>query len=51
MLQVLNRLETVRASIPSSWWWVDDGVPALITWDAISACLDRCRRDDFWNIL
>lgn len=27
-----------------------DCVPAGVSWDAISACLERCRRDDFWNL-
>ncbi|WP_312781741.1 HipA family kinase [Acidovorax temperans] len=50
MMASLHDLPTVRASIPCSWWWVDDGVPALITWDAIATCLDGCSHDDFWNI-
>ena len=50
MVDALTRLEAVRASIPDTWWWVDEGVPAQITWDTIGACLERCRRDDFWNI-
>lgn len=50
MVNVLERLPAIHASIPESWWWVADGVPAGVSWDAISACLERCRRDDFWNL-
>lgn len=50
MVSALERLPAIRASIPESWWWVDEGVPASVSWEAISACLERCRRDDFWNL-
>lgn len=50
MAVVLASLPGIRASIPDAWWWVDDGVPASITWDAIEGCLNRCYRDDFWDI-
>lgn len=50
MVEALTRLPAIRASIPNTWWWVDDGVPASITWDAITACLDRCHREDFWDM-
>lgn len=46
---LLPCLPDIRASIPGSWWFVDDGVPADVTWDEIVTCLDRCRREDFWN--
>jgi hypothetical protein len=49
MESALDRLETVRDSIPDSWWHFDEGVPADVTWDEIAQCLERCRRDDFWN--
>ena len=51
MTDALAGLSDIRASIPTEWWWVDDGVPANVTWDAIAACLNRCYRDDFWDIL
>lgn len=50
MVDALTRLPAIHASIPISWWWVDDGVPASISWDAITACLDRCQREDFWDM-
>jgi hypothetical protein len=50
MEAVLERLNFVRDSIPDSWWWVDDGVPADVTWDEIFTTLARCRQDSFWNI-
>jgi hypothetical protein len=46
---VLAKLGSIRATIPDSWWYVDDGVPADLTWNEIEACLKRCRREDFWN--
>lgn len=46
---VLSGLEAIRATIPDSWWHVDEGVPADVTWGEISSCLERCRRVDFWN--
>lgn len=46
---VLSKLPSIRATIPSSWWYVDDGVLADVSWDEIEACLERCRREDFWN--
>lgn len=46
----LQCLPVARASIPDSWWWVGDGVPANVSWDAIAACLERCHRDDFWDL-
>lgn len=49
MEAALSGLEDIRVNIPGSWWFVDAGVPADITWDEIVACLERCRRDDFWN--
>jgi hypothetical protein len=45
----LSGLEDIRATIPDSWWYVDEGVPANVTWDEIASCLERCRREDFWN--
>ena len=50
MAKALTCLPAIRASIPDSWWWVDDGVPASVSWDAIAACLDRCNHQDFWDI-
>lgn len=46
---VLPKLASIRANIPDSWWYVDDGVPANLTWDEVETCLERCRREDFWN--
>lgn len=46
---ILPRLAGIRANIPDSWWFVDDGVPADVTWDEIETCLQRCRQEDFWN--
>lgn len=50
MKAVLARLAEARDSIPEHWWWVDEGVPADISWVEISACLERCHHGDFWNI-
>jgi hypothetical protein len=50
MAAALLHLPAIRASIPGSWWWVDDGVPANIAWDAIATCLQRYCRDDFWDL-
>lgn len=47
---VLSGLEDIRATIPDSWWYVDEGVPADLTWGEIASCLERCRREDFWNL-
>ncbi|MBS1132691.1 MAG: hypothetical protein H6R16_3693 [Proteobacteria bacterium] len=47
---VLSGLEDIRATIPDSWWHVDEGVPANVTWGEIASCLERCRREDFWNL-
>lgn len=47
---VLSGLEDIRATIPDSWWHVDEGVPANVTWDEIASCLERCCREDFWNL-
>jgi hypothetical protein len=46
---VLAKLPDIRATIPDSWWYVDDGVLADVNWDEIEACLELCRREDFWN--
>lgn len=46
----LSGLEDIRATIPDSWWYVDEGVPANITWGEIVVCLERCRREDFWDL-
>ncbi|MBS0356797.1 MAG: hypothetical protein JSR83_23185 [Proteobacteria bacterium] len=46
---LLPSLPDIRASIPGPWWFVDEGVPADVTWDEIVTCLERCRREDFWN--
>lgn len=51
MVAVLSRLEGVRVSIPKTWWFFDEGVPANVTWDEIAAYLNRCRQEDFWNSL
>lgn len=49
METVLAELNKVRDSIPEPWWFVDDGVPANVSWDEIVRCLERCRLDDFWT--
>lgn len=46
---VLVSLGAIRASIPDPWWFMDEGVPADVTWDEIACCLERCRHADFWN--
>ncbi len=50
MAKVLSGLEAIRVNIPDSWWFVDDGVPANITWDEIATCLERCRQEYFWKL-
>ena len=45
----LSGLKDIRATIPESWWYVDEGVPANVSWGEIASCLERCRREDFWN--
>lgn len=49
MASALAGAGDIRASIPESWWWFDDGVPADVTWDEITRCLNRFRHDDFWK--
>jgi hypothetical protein len=49
MKKILETLPTLRASIPYDWWWLADDVPAKVSWEAISHCLSRCLRADFWN--
>ena len=49
MKSALERAEKLRASIPDSWWWVDDDVPADVSWHELLATLNRCQDDDFWN--
>ena len=46
---VLADLNIVRDSIPEDWWFVDDGVPANVSWNEIVRCLERCHQDDFWT--
>lgn len=50
MVAALAGLDAIRDSIPSPWWFIDDGVPADVTWDEIAACLERCRQANFWNM-
>lgn len=45
----LATLPDIRVSIPDSWWFFAEGVPADVSWDEILTCLQRCHRDDFWN--
>ena len=49
MEAALADLKIVRDSIPGEWWFVDDDVPANVSWDEIVQCLERCRQDDFWT--
>lgn len=49
MNRALAELEVIRASIPDSWWHVDEGVPADVTWDEIVARVASCHAPDFWN--
>lgn len=46
---ILPKLAAIRANIPDAWWYVDDDVPANITWDEIETCLQRCCQEDFWS--
>lgn len=50
MEKAIQCLPVARDSMPESWWWVDDGVPASVSWDAITACVERCHDDAFWNL-
>lgn len=50
MKAALQCLPDARASMPDAWWWAGEGVPAQLSWEAIAACLERCHRDDFWNL-
>jgi hypothetical protein len=45
----LSGLTAIRATIPESWWHLDEGVPANVSWDEIASCLKRCQRNDFWD--
>lgn len=46
---ILPKLQGIRATIPESWWCVDDGVPADLAWDEIQTRLESCCREDFWS--
>ncbi|QHJ00559.1 hypothetical protein GT347_22810 [Xylophilus rhododendri] len=46
----LGNLDSVRASIPSTWWHAGPDVPADVDWHEISACLERALQEDFWNL-
>jgi hypothetical protein len=50
MKQVLQCLPAAHSSMPETWWWVGEDVPAQVSWNTITACLERCHRDDFWNM-
>ena len=45
----LQSLEGVRDSIPNSWWWLDEGVPANVTWEEIEVVLLRACKPQFWD--
>ncbi|MCB4360702.1 HipA family kinase [Quatrionicoccus australiensis] len=49
LVAALAKLPDIRVNIPDSWWFVDEGVPADVTWDEIVTCLERCHRKDFWD--
>lgn len=50
MEKALQCLPGARASMPEAWWWAGEGVPASLSWDAVVTCLERCHREDFWNL-
>ena len=50
MKSALELLPAIRDSIPESWWWLDDDLPAAVSWDEIEGILQRIHRHDFWNI-
>ncbi len=49
MKAALELLPVIRDSIPESWWWLDDDLPAAVSWDEIEGVLQRVPRHDFWN--
>lgn len=47
---VLEGLDDVRDTIPASWWNVDDGVCADVSWEEIVTCLERFQSTKFWDM-
>lgn len=45
----LQNLAGLRDSIPDCCWWLDEGVPADVTWDEIEVVLLRARQPQFWD--
>lgn len=45
----LQQLQEVRDSIPDRWWWLDDDVPADVSWEEIEVVLLRARQPQFWD--
>lgn len=47
---LLDQLDFVLDSIPDAWWWVDEGVPALINRISIRNMLNAISEEKFWRI-
>jgi hypothetical protein len=47
---LLENLDLILDSIPNAWWWVDEGVPALIDRISIRNMLNAVSEEKFWRI-